>query len=509
MSFSVLSLILSAGVLVEPFPLAQSEPGHHQVCLRAAMAADGHFAVAWVDSLQLPDRYELDIFIRFFDKSGSALTEPYKLNKLADTNWVYWPCLDMDAAGNAFLIWEERTDTREDFSDIRFQCFTPDGVPIETAQTLQDSLILQAWRPIGLGLAPGGRFAVTWSETKEEHPGVYNIYVRRYDVDGTPLDTVFLPNEEITKFDFVYFFPNAALNDAGDLVITWLHFKETMKIFPLFQVFDPEDTSILGWEPMGHRVDDGDYGHNVTRSFPFWLDDCRFVVFWWDAPPEGLLGRVFSDRGTTRNPIREVLHHEPFAMSLGDPKATFSIDVSSDERFVYTYARNLYHGDDYMHPWVHHVGILGEIADDMPERKTSIFEYSHPWDEDTVTYLNTQPPAVSVNNDQIVWVYSRLNIDTIYEAWVTITDWDMGEGIVEEPLVNVSPVKLFSTLNRLSYEVPGEAVLTLYNSAGRRVAEDVIHGKGEWQAVNIPSGVYFARVENTQGSARAKVVIVR
>ncbi|MBD3284881.1 T9SS type A sorting domain-containing protein [candidate division WOR-3 bacterium] len=110
-----------------------------------------------------------------------------------------------------------------------------------------------------------------------------------------------------------------------------------------------------------------------------------------------------------------------------------------------------------------------------------------------------------------MWSYCRYNSDSELEAWAMISDWDMpDESIIEEePLVKVSPVKLTPFLNRLSYEVPGEAVLTLYNSAGRRVAEDVIHGKGEWHAVDKPSGVYFARVESVEGSARAKVVVVR
>ncbi|MQY70971.1 hypothetical protein GH141_03455, partial [bacterium] len=47
---TVLFLALCAGTLVEPFRIAQAEPGHHQTCFLAAMAPDGHFAVAWVDS---------------------------------------------------------------------------------------------------------------------------------------------------------------------------------------------------------------------------------------------------------------------------------------------------------------------------------------------------------------------------------------------------------------------------------------------------------------------------
>ncbi|MBN2379915.1 T9SS type A sorting domain-containing protein [candidate division WOR-3 bacterium] len=504
---SVLMLSLFGWILVKPFRIAEAEPGHHQVCLRAAMASDGHFAVVLVDSLMVPlERNPHEIYIRFFDKNGNPITEPYKLEKLADTNWVYWPCLEMDSSGNAVLVWEEIVDTREDFWVIRFQRFSPYGFPTDTAQTLQDSLRLHAWRPLGLGLAPGGRFAVTWSETKD---GKYQIYSQRYDVDGSPLDTVFMSHESITDSGFTFLSPNAALNDVGDLVLTWLRFKETSKNYPLFQVFDAEDSSILGWDPVGHRVDDGDERHNATRSEPIWLDDDRFVVFWYDMPPEGLLGRVFTNRGAERNPIK-VLTSDDSLAAAGDPKGVFSIDVSPDGRLAYTYTRKHYHGDDWRHPWAHHAGILGEIIDNEPLRRTGLFEYSHPWGADTVTsMMRTQPPAVAVNNDQIVWVYSRFNPDSIFEAWVTITDWDMGEGIGEMPASFLSSIKLETTLNRLAYDVPGEAVLTVYNSAGRRVAKAVIHDKGSWQAYGFPSGVYFAVIETGSESVSEKVVIIR
>ena len=473
------------------------------------MAADGHFAIAWVDSLVVaPGSDPHELYIRFFDKNGVPMTEPYKVAKHEDTNWVYWPCLQMDSSGNAILVWEEIVDTRDDFSDIRFQRFTPDGVPIETAKTLKDSLRLHGWRPFGLGLAPGGRLAVAWSETRKEHQLQYQIYYQRYEVDGTPLDTVFIPHESIADSSFKYFIANAALNDTGDLVVTWVRFRVTSKRFPLFQVFDSDNTSIPGWNPLGHRVDDGIGKHNATRSFPFWLDDDRFVIFWWDAPPIGLLGRVFENRGVTRNPINVVALNNEKAITLGDLKATFSIGVSPDERFAYTYTRLHYHGDDWLHPWVHHAGILGKIIDNAPVRQTGMFEYSRPWGADTVSnMMRTQPPAVGVCNDQIVWVYSRFNPDSIHEAWAVITDWDM-VGAEEEP-VYASSIQLTATLNRLSYELPGEGNLILYSSAGRKVAEEKIHGRGNWQAVDIPSGVYFARVDSEGYSARAKVVVLR
>jgi len=92
-----------------------------------------------------------------------------------------------------------------------------------------------------------------------------------------------------------------------------------------------------------------------------------------------------------------------------------------------------------------------------------------------------------------------------------ITDWDMGIGVAESPIHTASPIRLEASLNRLSYDVPGQASLTLYSAAGRKVLTETIEGKGTWTPSppsSLPSGVYFARVKSESGSAVGKVVIL-
>jgi len=109
LSISLLALTLWSGILVEPFRIADAEPRHHQGCLRAAMAPDGHFAIAWLDSLRVdyPPFCELKLFVRFFDPDGSPLTDAYKITRAADTNLIGGSHLDMDLRGNTVLLWTE------------------------------------------------------------------------------------------------------------------------------------------------------------------------------------------------------------------------------------------------------------------------------------------------------------------------------------------------------------------------------------------------------------------
>jgi hypothetical protein len=521
---SVLLLALCAGTLVEPFRIADAEQGHHQGCVRTAMAPDGHFAVAWIDHPWITSYEQGDLYIRFFDQDGNPLTDPYKIIKMADTNLIRWPCLEMDTAGNVLLVYEEEDRARIDVLDnhyIRFQRFAPDGSPVGSAQTLVPQVALDACRPIGLSLANNDEFAVTWCAPSTLGKGVW---VQRFNREGYPKDKAFLAHDDFdTSVSFRY--PQVALSDAGDLVVTWY---ESGPSYPRFQVFKARDEPILGWEPMGHRLDDGEEPYSGTRAETFWLDNERFVVFWIDRTsrpdilPPPLVGRMFSDRGLTRHPLRSLVR-DSLALTWPDPEGQFAIALSSDERFAETHTRTYNDPDDYWRlNWQHQCGVLGKIVDNEPQRRTTLFDYSAPWGKDTLGYdaaggHHFQTPAVGVCDDRIVWVYSRWNPDTIFEAYAMITDWDMGEGAEESPIHTASPIQLRASLNRLSYDVSGsvtgEAKLTLYSADGRKVLEETIQGKGTWTpssqpSSHFPQGVYFARIEGETAKATSKLVIL-
>ncbi len=518
---SLITLALFGGILVEPFRVAEAEPGHHQVHLRVAMAPDGHFAIAWVDSLELPMyEYEMDMYVRFFDPDGNPLTDAYKITKLVDTNWIYWPCLDMDSLGNTALVWiDNKTQSDEWLSNIRFQRFTPDGNPAVSALTLREQTRISGWRPIGASLNNNGEFALAWSED------IY-VWVQRFDLDGTPQDSVFLAHDSLESWPPYFFYPQVALNDAGDLIVTWLDFTKTMKMYPRFQMFDAQDEFILPWDPMGHRLDDGDTGRNASRSEPFWLDDDRFVVFWTDyygLYPD-LLGRVFSNRGLTSHPVTFLT--EDSLGRYGDYPGSFSAAVSSDEHFAYTHTRSYSDYPDTAEPWKlrlweHGAGILGEVVNNEPWRRTTLFEYTPPWGADTINsyfdnWGHAQAPAVAACDDRIVWVYSRFNTDTIFEAFATISDWDMGVGVVEQP--PVTHLSDWQITSSVGYQIvlrytnhPQGFNASIFDASGRKVGElhsNQTEGTVTWGEC-YGAGVYFIRVESGSSPSVQKVVLVK
>ena len=528
LNISLLALTLCGDILVEPFRIADSEPGHHQVCVRAAMAPDGHFAIAWVDSLPFPERWrrELDLYIRFFDSTGNPLTDAYKIAKMVDTNWIKHPCLEMDTAGNVVLVCVEEDKARFDVLDneyIRFQRFAPDGSPVGSAQTLVPQVRLGGWRPIGLSLANNDEFAIAWSAPSTLGTGAW---VQRFNREGYPKNNAFLAHDDFGTSVYFYW-PQVALSDAGDLVVTWVEFGSSpyQCSYPRFQVFDAQDESILPWEGMGHRLDDGAEVYSGTRAETFWLDDDRFVVFWIDKTSRAgilphLVGRVFSDRGLTRHPLRWLMWGDSLWLSHGGPEGWYSTAVSPNDGFAYTHTRTHSECPDTSDPsnkryWTQSAGILGEVVNNEPWRRTTLFEYTPPLGADIVSHMRGQPSAVACCDDRIVWVYSRFNTDTIFEAWAIISDWDMGVGVAEQPIVEKPPNwKVITSIGPqivLRYQDrPDGFRASIFDACGRKV--DEVHatessGMITWGRCYGP-GVYFIVPSGGKSSAQ-KVVLIK
>ena len=524
LNIGLIALILCGGVLVEPFRIAQAELGHHQSYPCAAMAPDGHFAVAWVDSIAsghpvFPEDLELDLFVRFFDRDGNPMTEPYKITKMADTNWVHYPWLEMDTAGNAILLWVDReTRSAEQPSYVRFQRFAPDGSPVGSAHTVVARVFLYKRSPIDLSLNNRGEFAVTWLEVIPPYWELTCVWVQRFDLEGYPEDRAFLTHDVPGNYLLPFSFARVALNDEGDLVVTWRDKLNPDTVYRRFQVFDAADEPILSWRPRGHLLDYGELG---SWAEPYWLDDERFVAFWTKHLDQGfgLVGGVFGYRGLTPYPIRVVVIDSlAGSWSWSGSERNFSVAFSSNERVAETHVRSYSHDDPWC-VWDHGGGVLGEIRDNEPWRRTNLFDYTPPLGKDTTwkdfLYCAT---AVAACDDRIVWVYTRPNLDTISEAWAIITDWDMGVGVVEQPIVEKPPnwevvTSIGSQIVLRYQDSPDGFRASIFDASGRKVDElhsDLTQGTITWGECYgcYGPGVYFIVPSGGKSSAQ-KVVLIK
>ncbi|NLI97975.1 hypothetical protein GX441_04865 [bacterium] len=514
-------LALFAGVLKESFRIADAEQKHHQVYVRAAMASDGRFAIAWIDSLKLTEGSELNLYIRFFDKGGNPVSDPYKLPKLFDTIWVYYPSLDMSLSGNTVLVWvEDQTLSNTELSKIKFQHFFYDGKPDGLTKTLYSEVDIGYPTPIDL--SNRNKFAMAFSTILNDSS---SIWAQRFNLSGIPQDSHFMVHDtlyENTKH------PCIALNDTGDIVATWFDYNDPIHNFPKYQVFDNNDKPILPWKPQGYRLDDGDSLAGACRPEPSWIDDDRFVVFWPDVyneVPYPLMGRVFSEKGATGHPLTAVLRDSLWS-NVQDPRGRFSTDVLLDGRFAVTYTRtHTRPNDPSTFFWDHQAGLLGRVENNVPVPTSGIFEYTPPYGPDTVSSFippvqRLQTPAVAASDDRIVWVYSRLNKDTVYEAYAIITDWDMGEGVGEPTTLPPSHVTHLEIANPIGSSItlrysncPNGFSASVYDASGRRVDElrsSQTHGTIQWGGGRgcYGPGVYFI-VPQGEKASPSKVVLVK
>ncbi len=524
---TVLFLALCVGTLVEPFRIAEAEPGHHQTYPCAAMAPDGHFAVAWVDSIASgdpfnPDDLELDLFVRFFDRDGNPMTETYKITKLTDTSWVRHPCLEMDTAGNTILLWADKPIWREDESwyawYVRFQRFAPDGSPVGSAHNLIAGVLLgkhtQRPSPFDLSLNNNEEFVVTWCEIESGPPTLNYVWVGRFDLDGYPEDQAFLTCDAECVYSY---YPRVALNDEGDLAVTWRNeiWGDPDSVYQRFQVFDAADEPILSWRPRGHRLDEREDGGREAEFF--WLDNDRFVTFFRASKEyyEGFLeARVFAHRGLASYPPCLVVT-DPHVCPTWEKR--FSVALFSDGRFAETHFRysKLHEEPDCW--WFRPGGIIGEIRDNQVWRRTNLFEYTAPFGIDTLlgTYF---VPAVGVCDDRIVWVYSRPTPDSLCEAWALISDWDMGVGVEEQPIVEKPPnweviTSIGSQIVLRYQDRPDGFRASIFDASGRKV--DEVHatessGMITWGRCYgcYGPGVYFIVPSGGKSSAQ-KVVLIK
>ncbi|TKJ43080.1 hypothetical protein CEE36_04855, partial [candidate division TA06 bacterium B3_TA06] len=516
------------GGLVEPFRIAEAELGHNQRQGCAAMTSDGHFAVAWIDGIASgdpddPDDQEPELFVRFFDRDGNPMTEAYKITKLADTSWIWHPCLEMDTVGNTILLWEERkTRGKEEPSYVCFQHFAPGGNPVGSAHTLVARALLgkqtPPFSPIDLSLNNNEEFVVTWCEIEPGPPTYKNyVWVERFDMEGDPKNRPFLACDEECVF---FYYPRVALNDEGDVVVTWRDqltpfYSDTA--YQRFQVFDAADEPILSWRSRGHLLDYEE--HDDWDPQFFWLEDERFVAFWRrsiDLNLWGLMGRVFVHRGLARHPIRLVMldPHE-----VGAWEKMFSVAFSSDGRFAETHLRRSELHENWW--WERPGGIIGEIRDKEVWRQTNLFEYTLPFEKDTAQGINPVwmayfVPAVGVCDDRIVWVYPHSTPDSICEAWAMITDWDMGVGVVEQPIVEKPPnweviTSIGSQIVLRYQDRPDGFRASIFDASGRKV--DEVHatessGMIIWGRCYGP-GVYFIVLKSAGATKAQKVVLIR
>jgi len=305
---------------------------------RAKVAANaaGTFVVVWRSRGQDGDGY--GVFAQRFDASGVPAGDEFQVN-LVTTGEQREPAVALDDSGEFTVVWESassygspdvvvgrRFDATgqplggeieigegdgQDFTGLAvapvgaggFVVVWPGSVPVgpggssgvvarlfdSAGLPLSDGFLVNSSGTTidepALATAPDGSFVVAWSELGGPASG-YDVFARRYDAGGLPLDGAFQVNS-FTVSDQTQ--AVVATSAAGDFVVAW--------------VSDEQDGSQKG--VFGQRFDSSgsmvgaEFRANVFTSFNQWFPtvaaepDGEFVVGWMTPTADGADYNVF------------------------------------------------------------------------------------------------------------------------------------------------------------------------------------------------------------------------
>ena len=228
---------------------------------------DGRFVVGWEDWRQSNGA----IFAQVLDNSGRPAGDNFWVNFTG--SWqAYGASIASDSLGNFALAWE---DARAGW-DVWAQRYNAQAQPLGTNFEVNSQTNPTYNLPTpALAMAPGGQFAVVWSDYRSDslHP---NVYAQRYDTAGQAVGSNFRVNDSIWGKSFGS--PKVAFDRQGNFLVCWNDDRNgNNDIYA--QAFDPNGQR-LG--PNFRVNDDAGATGQVTPCVGF-SPSLQYWVFWTDA----------------------------------------------------------------------------------------------------------------------------------------------------------------------------------------------------------------------------------
>lgn len=178
------------------------------------MDSAGNFIVVWesYDNTNGND----DIYARRFDSSGTALGAEFRVNSEIANDQMY-PVVAMNAAGDFIAAWQSTAQDSDGSTGIYAQRYTAAGTALG-GEFRVNTTIANDQTAVTAAMDTSGDAVVAWQSAAQDSDGSSGIYAQRYDATGMALGGEFRVNTEIANDQTA---PAAAMNAAGDLVVTW------------------------------------------------------------------------------------------------------------------------------------------------------------------------------------------------------------------------------------------------------------------------------------------------
>jgi hypothetical protein len=314
------------GVIREDFLVNDDVVGSCDQYFRSfAMNNSGSLVVSWTEEKE----GSWDIYARCFDSTGAPVGASFRVNDNERTGCQYLSVVSMDESGNFVVCWQ---DDRNGDWDIYAQRY--DGLcnPTGSNFRVNESFVASSQSYPSIAMDTSGRFVICWTD---ERSGDKDVYARRYDADGFPLDSSFRVNFDSGATDQL----NSAVSmgRSGYFVICWQDRRGSNG-----DIYAQRYNS-LG-EPLGPNLRVNEImGAVYSWSTPTVsvADSANFVVCWkdwrylnWDiygqryisGVPEGGNFKINNDLGTSNQwaPSVSMKSNEGFIVCWWDDRGESS-----------------------------------------------------------------------------------------------------------------------------------------------------------------------------------------
>ncbi len=234
---------------------------------RIAVDHSGDFIIVWTDKRSANS----DIYFQFFDSSGTASGDNYKLNNDIGSSPQYHPSVAANNLGQFAAVWQDFRNGSYPFgADIFF-------APIDTLSG-SDNIEITALAPdstresADIAVLVNGSFVSVWSDYRNKN---WDIYGQIVTADGQMIQGNFIINDDIAKA--AQHAPRVAALADGGFVVAWYDNRngdDDIYAQRFDQSADPTGTNFM--------VNDDATGKR--QAFPAIAADIngRFFVAWTD-----------------------------------------------------------------------------------------------------------------------------------------------------------------------------------------------------------------------------------
>lgn len=487
----------SLQLVIKDFQVTNEDLKGDEPCTRIA-ASHNTFIVVWeVYSKPLYDSYEdCDIYAQLYANDGLKIGDTFQVNDDTGEKMQRSPAVAMSDSGDFIITWNDRRNSRGDYSELYAQKYDDTGAPVGSNFLVSDSGLAAGTETPQICIDNSGYFIVTWRDSRNNDHG--DIYAQRFSADLEKIGSNFQVNDDSTDNEQQY--PAICLDNNGICTITWADGRND-GIYA--QRYDSDGKTI------GTNFQVDNTGTDISTNLPD--IDCdqtgRFIIIWEDernGHPD-IYAQYFDINGEKTGDNFQVNNY-----SRNDSENGPEIGVNQTGEFIVTW-------DDYINS---EYDIYAQLYDTNITAIGDTFRIN----TDTTGSEQANHSTVFVNNFVYTcWLDHQTDPKSI---WANVYKYVADSKII--PTLphnfNIYPIypNPFNATTNIRFDVPEETLVEIivYDLMGREVwkSAKTNYNAGTysmtWNGVTrsgrpVGTGMYFVKMNSTKYTATQKILLLK